>query len=363
VAHVLPVEERHAMLWLSAYARLRDLTADALGADLRMDQREVRQALPNPEHDRAAFVATVGAVRARFEAELNRRRPADEPSPFGLLPAFDEALCQIADTSISRKVCNAFTMATRKPQIIEIVGKTRMGKSIAGRHRFLGNLHRAAWLHTPKAGNERDFLIGLAVALGVTAPTAYKPGDLIPKLLACFGPNRISVLICDEGHRLWPVDAHVEPKRIEFLRDLNEMRGVAVLILATPQSSAALADAMRNNARWAPGQWVGRSPAFDLPDTMTNEDLAAVARHHAPDADAEAIEQLVQHAQASEGFCGMMVKVIERARHRTDGAPLTAQAVQEAARLVERGARAAQIVSMAPGGQHPSRIAALPNAG
>lgn len=347
VAHVLPAAERAAMLWLCAYARLREVTADALGTELAMEPKTIRQALTNPEYDRAEFVSQVEKLRARFEAELDRQRPADEPSPFGLLPVFDKALAQIANTSIARKITNAVAFATKSPQIVEIIGRTRIGKSISARHVFLRNLHRAAWLHCPRPDVERSFLEALAESLGVSLGTNYKNSELNPKIEACFGMNRINLLFVDEGHKLWPSDAHSEPRRIEWLRDLHEMKGVAIVILATPQYSAALGEAMADNPRWAPGQWAGRTQAFDLPETMTSADLAAVARHYAPDASAEAVAQLVAHAQASEGFCGAMVAAIERARFRTDGAPLTLEAVTEAQRLLDREARTAQIVPIA----------------
>jgi hypothetical protein len=198
----------------------------------------------------------------------------------------------------------------------------------------------------------------------VPAPTAYKPAELLPKILACFGPSKINLLVCDEGHRLIEPNPHAEPKRLELLRDLYEMRGVSVLILATPQYSAGLEAAGRENPRWNPAQWIGRAQAFDLPDRLTAEDLAAVARHHAPTAADDAIAELVAHAEARDGSCGLMVKAVQRGHWRTDGAPLTADAVREALRLVERESRTAQIVPLAPPRRrNPPIRASLPGAG
>ena len=348
VARVLPAAERDAMIWLSNFARLRDLTADALGGELAMETRSIREALTNPECDRAAFVGAVGALRARFEASLDEYRPPDETSAFDLVPAFDAAARRIADTSVARKIGNAVAFISKRPQIVEIIGQTRIGKSISARHVFLRNLHRAAWLHCPKPGVERDWLNGLAGSLGVSFGTNYKNAEMTPKIMASLGRARINLLFVDEGHRLWPDDAHAEPKRIEYLRDAWEQHGVSVIILATPQYSAALAEAMTDNPRWAPGQWIGRVQQFDLPVTMAEADLEAVARHYAPEAGADVIAQLVSEARASEGLCGMIAKIVERARFRVAGGPLTLAAVQESARLLDRETRLRSLPKIVP---------------
>ncbi len=341
VARVRPEHERAAMFWLCAYARLRDLTADALSGELHLDKEEIRRALTDPNADLARFTERVGKLRARFDAAIDTPRAPDARSPFGLLSKFDDALRPIADTKVARKIRNACRLALSSPQIVEVVGKSRIGKSIAARREYLRQMHRAAWLHCPRPGVERDFLSSLAEALGVSTGSAYKNAELIPKIECCFGPQRINLLFVDEGHRLWPVGAHTEPKRIEFLRDLWERLDVSVVILATPQYSAALADSMKENPRYAPAQWVGRVQPFHLPDQISAEDLDAIARHHAPDATREIIGQLVAQAQASEGYAGAMVAAIQRARFRDDDGRLTLEAVKDAQRQLDHEARAA----------------------
>ena len=340
IARVLPQEERDAMLWLHNYARLRDLTADALSAELDLDKSEIRRALTDPEADRGRFVRQVTIVRMAFEKVRGTYRRPDVPSEFRLIGKFDEALGAIADTKVRRKIGNAIRMATRSPQIVEILGKTRLGKSITARHEFLGMMQHAAWLHCPRPGNERDFLNAMADALGVACGSCQKNSQILPKIEACFGPNRIRVLYVDEAHRLWPADWHHEPKRIELLRDWWERLGLSVIILATDQYAEAVQNAMQSE-RWAPGQWVGRVQPFDLPETLEDGDLAAVARHHAPDANEAVVAQLISHAKTSSGYCGAMVKAIERARFRTEatGGKLTVDEVREAQKQIDREAR------------------------
>ena len=55
---------------------------------------------------------------------------------------------------------------------------------------------------------------------------------------------------------------------------------------------------------------------FHLRDTMSDADLAAVARHHAPEFADGLIASLVEQAKASAGFCGVMVNTIRAARFK-----------------------------------------------
>src|SRR5438128_1954686 len=67
VARVLPEHERDAMFWLHNFARLRDLTADALSSELQLERAEIRRALTDPACDRGQFVRRVSELRIRFE--------------------------------------------------------------------------------------------------------------------------------------------------------------------------------------------------------------------------------------------------------------------------------------------------------
>jgi hypothetical protein len=348
VARVRTERERNAMLWLCGYARLRDLTADALTVELDMDRAEIRRALTDPEADLTRFVEKVEALRATFEDYLNA---TPEARDFKLIGQFDKALCELADTKVRRKIANACKMALEKAQIIEITGKTQQGKSIGARNEYLHNLHRAAWI-TAWGKTEKDWYQCLAEGLGVWLGNNTKTSDARPRILSCLGPNRINLLFIDEAHRLWPRDLTTEPSRIEFLRDLWELHGVSIIILATPQYSEMLSRAMNNNPQWAPGQWVGRVQTFPLADTMSEADLAAIALHHAPGARKDVVDQLVKGALSSEGYAGSMVKVIERAMFKArvesgDGEAtmglLTVDLVKEAQRALERDARVATI--------------------
>lgn len=320
VARVLPEAERSAMLWLTNYAHKRDITADALSEELDLDKAEIRRALTDPDADRARFVRQVAILRSKFETEIGK----------------------LYSSTVLRKVRNAVKFAMGDaPQIVEIIGKTRIGKTFCAKVEFLKRMDHAVWLHCPNPGAEREFLGELADALGVSSGNALKSHQVIQKINSCFGKNRLRLLFVDEGHRLWPADLRHQPKRIEFLRDLWEKLGVSVIILATPQYSESLAQAMEDNPRWAPGQWDGRVQRFHLSDTMSDEDLAGIARHHLPDGTEAMIDQLVLQAKSSEGFAGSMVKAIQRAKFMAsmDNETLGLEHIKKAQAELAKGTR------------------------
>lgn len=344
VARCRPEPERRAMIWLANYARHRELTADALSEELDLDKAEIRAALTDPDADLARFCREVARVRQGFEA--------------GLPPW--------VDTAPFKKVRAAFDFARDERVIAEVVGHTRMGKTDAAKDRYLHHLDRAVWLDCPSDESDRTFVFDLARALGIGVGTGKKAVQVKPQVKACFGPGLIDLLIVDEAHFLWPADAKCKPKRIEFLRcDIHNNGRVGVLVLATPQFTASLQASMNSNPRWAPGQWDGRRVPFYLKDTMSEADLTAVARHHAPEFPEEHLALLVEQAKASAGFCGVMINAIKYARAlaRAEGEPVVTRArLEDAQAQMARGTRLEQLArEQAARAKPAARPAAAPN--
>jgi AAA domain len=303
VARVRSPEERSAMIWLHNYARLQNLTADALSGELDLDKPVIRAALTDPDADLSRFVRQVATLRKKFEASL--------PT--------------LADIEPSRVVREGLNMALRRRKIVEIVGMTREGKTVPALDWFRRNaMDRGIYFDCPSEQNDRDFFFAFLAALGISGGTNKKNNQATPQIRACFGTGMIELIVLDEGHRLWPQDLKKRPSRIEFLRSLYDARNpaqIGVAIITTPQHTISMniaLDPKAGNPRWAPGQWEGRAIPFHLPDVVSDADLRAVARHHAPDFADGMIDALVMHAKATQGFCGAMVNAIELAREKAD---------------------------------------------
>jgi hypothetical protein len=319
--------ERAALFWFAHRAEV----LPALHEDFR-------RAMIDPDADLSGFAARVESARVAYES----------------------ALPTLALTQVRRTVAEGIRYAAAAPgRAVEIVGKTRLGKTVCARNEYQRLTCRARWLDCPSDDGEPSFLFALARALGIQGlhENAGRPssplrqsrpsraegvGGKVTRVRArirdCFGPGGIELLIVDEGHFLFPADPAAKPRRLEFLRELIDGAGASAAVLATPQFSESLNAMLEGaNPRWVPGQWEGRVVRFHLEEAMSERDLAAVARHHAPEADARMVEFLVLGAMATEGYCGSMVNTIELARFKSgSGGKLTLPLLTTAAQQMTR---------------------------
>lgn len=327
VARVHKPEVAAAMIWLTNYANLKMLTADALSDELDLGKEEIRKVLSNAEADSqtvARFQMKVAALRGAFDAERNRRR--------------------MVDSSVRTEIRYAVSYALEEQCPVEIIAKTRMGKTDSAREEYFDHMHEAVWINCPSDESETAFMCDLAHVLGLSTGGGKKTVQMRQQIKGVFATGMINLLFVDEGHFLFPADTRKDskPRRLEFLRELFDMRGghQGIVILATPQYSLSLNILIERSPRWAPGQWDGRVVRFHCRDTMNDGELTEIARWHAPDAEPDAIGQLVLMAKATEGFAGKMVNAIKLARRRyAEKGVLTKRAILQAQAQMERGGK------------------------
>lgn len=294
-------EERSAMIWLSNYARLQRLTAEALAEQLGMPQSDIQLALTSPRVDLGRFVKVVNALRNQVNAALVRLHP----------------------TKGYKLVKKVFRFASETCAPCEVIGKWRSGKTRPAREAWFDHMHEAAWLNTPSGNDQQDFFSALAESLGIGVGTSYKSSQLRPRITSCFHAAGIRLLVIDEAQRLWPTVQQRKgrmayPRRLEFIRDLYDAftpAQIGVVLLLTPQHSEMMSQALREHELWAPGQWDGRVHSFAIPETFTDAELEGIARWHGPDLADSAITPLIEFAKSSEGYVGAMVNIITRSRY------------------------------------------------
>ena len=224
----------------------------------------------------------------------------------------------------------------------EIIGLTRIGKTTPAAHWFLRNLDTALYFACPEASSERDFLVEFGRAACVTTGGGSVNNSMMrERICEVFGPGGYTMIVLDEAHNVWQRGASRTPVRLEFLRRLRDTFGVGVALMATPQFTEHLAASFRGDSKWAPGQYDGRVLTYHLPETLSDDDLAAVARHHAPEFETPLIDELVSFAKRSQGYCGAMVNLILRSREAFEDYPAKPQLalLQETARRQEKGRR------------------------
>jgi hypothetical protein len=217
-----------------------------------------------------------------------------------------------------------------------VIAITRNGKTETADWIHLKNMERTVYFVVPATESYSDFIFALGRAMGINTGGNKTITQIEAQARGMFGKTGISMLIADEGHNLWPTDITKKPKRIEFLRTLwdENKRTLGITVLSTPQSLISANLATAGSKRWAPGQWEGRIQRFHSEDEVSEADMAAVARWHAPEASAAIINQLVLFGKITSGFLGSMTNALERARNdaEEDGKPLTVAHVVNAQR-------------------------------
>ena len=311
-----------AMRWLLNYAQLTSTEVEML--DLPgLTIREINEALTFAFADAALvarFTAAVDVLRAQFEGAMEIER-ASQANPFRPGSSLHDGFGPIAPTQVSRTIERALQKVLEKGALAEIIGLTRIGKTTPAARWFLHHLDSAVYVVCPNATSEMDFLYAIARACGVaTRESSDTCQRLRARIETAFAAGGYRVLLIDEGHNLL-LRGVKAAQRLEFLRRLRDHLGVGVAILATPQFSEALAEAFQAGSRWAPGQYDGRVRTYHLPETLSDEDLGAIARHHAPDFEAALVTELIGFAKSSEGYGGAMVNAISRTREAFEDNP------------------------------------------
>lgn len=323
IGRTRPLAQRRAMVWLFNFAKIQGLTADELSDRLDLDKAYIRTVLTDPSEDATRFTSHVAAIRKEFEAGIP----------------------DIVDTEVAQTVREGIGYAVDRKKIVEIIGDTRMGKTEAAWNQYLRIMDRGVMLlHPGEDESDRSFIWNVARALGIGVSTAKKTVQLRPQISGCFGPGLLEFIIVDEAHFLWPQEPKSKPKRVEFLRSLwdkDRPTAIGVCVLATPQYTASSEAASCKNERWAPGQWDGRVTRYHLKNSMSDKDLMAIARYHAPGWNASMHDFLVLMAKATEGYCGAMVNCIDLAKDKADRRKcnVSMEILTEAARQQVAGTR------------------------
>lgn len=317
--------ERAAMVWLHNYAKHRSITADELCGELNLSRADIRRALSDPAEDLSRFMSAVQDRRHRFEQE--------------------EAL--FCETKVARTIDEAATFAQRQQVICEVIGTTRLGKTVAARQHYLLNMHQSIFVKAPEDQSDLTFLEEIAEALGIST-SRKRANQLRSQIKKCFGKRGIKMLYIDEAHFLWPDKSVSKPTRIEFVRSLWDRQHpaeIGVLLLATPQYAVSMNNALRDSDRYAPGQWEGRAIRYMLPAENSERELRDIAKTHCPEADESMLDQLVTAAGGTQGGAGFMVNSINLARTLAGDGKLTLVLIRRAQKQMLAGSKVGQEIA------------------
>ena len=169
-------------------------------------------------------------------------------------------------------------------------------------------------LELDSSNGEMSFFRAIAKALGVSINLNSKAQELRQRVEDTL-LSRDLTLVVDEASYLWPnlIDPRTLPARVNWILTALVNKGVAVALVTTPQFFRTQKE-IEKRTRWTSEPFVGRIGHYEkLPDSLSADDLKAVASALLPGGPADSIKALVLYAQSSGKYLGGMDAIAARA--------------------------------------------------
>jgi hypothetical protein len=227
----------------------------------------------------------------------------------------EERRKQTVVTKLGEQVGDAIEYALQSQRMVLVDGFARMGKTFAARAWCEQHPGCARYVQVNSSNDDIGFFRAIAKALGVSINLNSKAQELRQRVEETLQRGRL-VIVLDEAHYLWPnlLAPRSLPYRIMWVMTGLVNAGVPVVLVTTPQFLKNQ-KAMETRTCWTSEQFTGRIGHYEkLPDSLSEADLANVARSVLPEGDAKSIELLVEYAQSSAKYLAGIDAVVCRSR-------------------------------------------------
>lgn len=210
---------------------------------------------------------------------------------------------EFVENSVTKLICAALDYALANNSIALVVGESRMGKTVTGRHWQSKNNHgRSAYVIAPAYGGTKALLTEIAQCVGVNRNLSIV--QMHQAVLRAFNKNRI--LIVDEAHRLLPCDRRQNPVNLEIIRDIHDRTGAAVALLATQRFDTEL-----KKSEYMFEQLLGRiGLPVRLPRKLKEADIEPILKQYLPRPSGKVLETALQVANEL-GRLGILVETLK----------------------------------------------------
>ncbi len=202
---------------------------------------------------------------------------------------------EFVETTVTRKLFQAFELAKNMNAIVHISGPSGSSKTASAREWQRRNHGRAVYVDCPVIGGIRALLQELARNARINVKN-LNTAELIEKVTASFD-SRHTILL-DEATRLLPHSRNVDTKPLEFLRRMHDVAGVGIAFIST--------DIFRKevtSGAWSQylEQLLGRiEEPLRVPEKVGANEAADVCRAFNPDADLDIISLARRIANGEE---------------------------------------------------------------
>jgi len=200
--------------------------------------------------------------------------------------------------------------------MVLIDGLARMGKTFAAKAWCQQHPGRARYVQVPSTNDDIGFFRAIAKGIGVSININSKAQELRQRIEDALQPGDLAVVF-DEAHYLWPNSQYrlARPNRINWIMTALVNHGVPVALVTTPQFIRTQKEVERKSS-WTSEQFIGRIGHYErLPDRLSQNDLAKVARALLPEGDRKSIATLIAYAEASAKYLAGIDYAVRRARY------------------------------------------------
>jgi hypothetical protein len=226
----------------------------------------------------------------------------------------ERAAEELALTAVTAKTFEALDYALDVRGLVLIQGLERRGKTFSAK--AWCDLHpgEARYVKTPSTSDDIGFFREIARSLGIGCGQSIKTVELREKIEDVLLGGDL-MLVFDNAHHLFRQAMYREavPQRITWILTALVDEEIPVAFISTPQFTVAQR-LTAEKSKWREAQLTGRIAHFEpLPEVLSSEDLAAVARVWLPGADAASLELLVTYAEASDKYIQAIGSLAQRA--------------------------------------------------
>lgn len=223
---------------------------------------------------------------------------------------------RLAMTEVAKQVFDALDYAWAEKKLVRVNGDSRFGKTESLRAYCAGHPGRFRLVTVPCSNSEGDLVRAVAEVLGIPVSFGACGAELRGKVEFILRHGRLGI-VADESHFLFPVRyaRDTVPTRLNWLRTQIVDRGLPCALVSTPQAYEGQRKRFDRATGYNLEQWTGRMAlTVNLPETLSREDLLAVARIHFPEVAQTLLEDAADAAIHATSYTKALQDIAARAR-------------------------------------------------
>ena len=259
-------------------------------------------------------------------------------------------LARVAATSTQKAVFDMLDYGLSCRGLTLAEGTYRVGKSFSSQAWVQSKIGEARYVQLGSAKDDESFYRHLSKALGLAASSCRRTHEMRSRIEGMLREQQI-MLVIDEAQYILSqaVQPREVPQRLSWILTSLVNYGVPVALIASRDFTRLVENMKRKLPLFGWEPFYGRLRLrIDLPDALSENDLIAVARALAPEADEATVLLLAGLAMKKTGFISTIEAASSRARFLANkaGQAFAFEHVESAVCEIDRSYRKA-----APGGR------------